>query len=105
MLKLWPRKPIETGDAATAPETAEIILNGVRPLSTVPRGETVELIRTAAGRRVNHRLLEMGLTPGVSLQVLQNDGGPLLLAVRGSRLAIGRCMAHKIIVSNSQAEE
>ena len=87
------------------PETSEIVLDDVRPLSTVPRGETVEMVRAAAGRRANHRLLEMGLTPGVSIQVLQNDGGPLLLAVRGSRLAIGRGMAQKIMVSNSQTTE
>jgi Fe2+ transport system protein FeoA len=52
----------------------------------------------AAGKVLSRRLAEMGLTPGVQLEVLQDQGGPLLLAVRDSRLALGRGMAHKIFV-------
>jgi Fe2+ transport system protein FeoA len=42
---------------------------------------------------------ELGLTPGVELEVFQrNDQGPLLIAVRDTRLAIGRGMADKVLV-------
>jgi len=47
---------------------------------------------------VAHRLAELGLTPGVEMEVLQNKGGPILLAVRSTRLAIGRGMANKVMV-------
>jgi ferrous iron transport protein A len=40
----------------------------------------------------------MGLTPGVTLRVVQDSGGPLLLAVRDARLAIGRGMANRMDV-------
>jgi Fe2+ transport system protein FeoA len=52
-----------------------------------------------AGRRLTHRLAELGLTPGVTLSVVQGNGGPLLISVRGSRIAIGRGMAHKLLVT------
>lgn len=81
--------------------TAEITLNGVRPLSTAPRQQTLTVVKVAAGRRAAHRLTEMGLTPGVEVKIVQDNGGPLLLAVRGSRLAIGRCLAHKVLVSSN----
>ncbi len=80
--------------------TAEIPLNGVRPLSTAPRQQALTGVKVAAGRRATHRLTEMGLTPGVEVKIVQDNGGPLLLAVRGSRLAIGRCLAHKVLVSS-----
>jgi len=42
----------------------------------------------------------MGLTPGTKVTVIQSAPfhGPIELQVRGSRLAIGRGMAERIIV-------
>ncbi|MFC1976308.1 ferrous iron transport protein A [Chloroflexota bacterium] len=68
------------------------------PLTMVKPGQRVKLVDIAAGRRLRHRLTELGLTPGVELKVMQDEGGPLLLAVHDTRLALGRGMAHKIIV-------
>ncbi len=70
-----------------------------RPLSNVGRGETVRLERIEAGRRLSQRLAELGLTPGVTIQVLHVNGGPMLIGVRGARLALGRGMAEKIVVT------
>ena len=66
----------------------------------VGAGQSVKLVRVAAGKVLSRRLAELGLTPGVQLEILQDQGGPLLLAVRDSRLALGRGMAHKIIVES-----
>ena len=70
----------------------------VLPLTNVRSGQPVVLVQISGGHRVAHRLAELGLTPGVQLEVLQNKGGPILLAVRGTRLAIGRGMANKVMV-------
>jgi Fe2+ transport system protein FeoA len=75
--------------------------NGNLPLAMVGTGQVVRLVRVAAGRILTRRLAELGLTPGVQLEILQDQGGPLLLAVRDSRLALGRGMAHKIIVETA----
>ena len=72
--------------------------NGKLPLAMVGPGQVVKLVGVASGKVLCRRLAEMGLTPGVQLEVLQDQGGPLLLAVRDSRLALGRGMAHKIFV-------
>ena len=67
-------------------------------LSSISAGQTVQLDRIDAGRRLKHRLTELGLTPGIKLTIVQNNGGPILITVRGSRIAIGREMAKKIQV-------
>jgi len=72
--------------------------NGTIPLSMISPGQSVKLVDIDAGRKLRHRLTELGLTPGVELQVMQDQGGPMLVAVYGSRLALGRGMAHKILV-------
>lgn len=69
------------------------------PLSMVAPGQPVQLVQIMAGRRLRRRLTEMGLTPGVELTVMQDHGGPLLVSVYSSRLALGRGMAHKIMVN------
>lgn len=67
-------------------------------LSNISVGQSVRLIRVNAGRRLSHRLAELGLTPGIEFSVLRDNGGPLLISVRDSRIAIGRGMANKISV-------
>ena len=67
-------------------------------LSDVPVGQNVKLVKIHAGRRLAHRLAELGLTPGVEFSVLQDNGGPLVICVRDTRIAIGRGMAKKISV-------
>jgi Fe2+ transport system protein FeoA len=61
-------------------------------------GETVRLVQIDADKKLKHRLTELGLTTGVSVTVVQHNGGPLLLAVRDSRVAIGQGIAHKMRV-------
>ncbi len=68
------------------------------PLSMVAQGERVRLLKVNAGDGLIGRLNALGLTPGVELTVIQDAGGPLLLSVRDSRLALGRGMAQKIVV-------
>jgi Fe2+ transport system protein FeoA len=72
----------------------------VMMLSMVVTGETVVLLKIAAGRRLRRRLADLGLTVGMEVRMVQNHfAGPVILAVKhDSRLAIGRGMAAKIQV-------
>jgi len=79
--------------------TASVSLEpNARPLSSARRGQRVRLVSIKAGHRLSRRLAELGLTPGVVMQVIHKNGGPLLIAVRGTRLALGRGVADKIQV-------
>jgi len=70
------------------------------PLSMVTPGETVELVQIKEGKRLRKRLADLGLNVGLNIRVVQNCfSGPLIVAVKeDTRLAIGRGMAHHILV-------
>lgn len=70
-------------------------------LIDVPVNASATLTKIDGGRRLRHRLTELGLIPGSVLTIVQNQNGPLLIAVRDTRLAIGRGMAEKILVKMS----
>jgi ferrous iron transport protein A len=70
------------------------------PLTMATPGEDVKLIAVRGGQRVRKRLADLGLTPGTVLQVVQTDAwGPLIVAFKDdARLALGRGMAHKMMI-------
>ena len=68
-------------------------------LSRVKEGASVTMSGVVAGCRLRGRLAAMGLFPGVEMTVLHSAAaGPVLVAVNGSRLALGRRMADRIEV-------
>lgn len=72
---------------------------GVFPLSMTCAGEKVRLECIHGGEKLTHRLTALGLTPGIELCVVQDSGGPMLISVRDTRIALGRGMAHHVMVS------
>jgi len=68
------------------------------PLTLVSAGEKVRVERFLGGSQALARLAAMGLTVGEELEVI-NNCGPIIVSVRGARLAIGQGLAHKILVS------
>lgn len=72
------------------------------PLSMVSPGEVVQVVAVRAGWGLQRRLAEMGLNPGVKVRVMNSQRpGPVVIDVRGSRLALGQGVAHKIMVALS----
>lgn len=74
-------------------------MNDLMPLTKAPIGCQLMLAGIQGGKKLRRRLVELGLTPGTSLRILQDSGGPMILAVRDSRLALGRGMAEKLTVT------
>ena len=70
------------------------------PLSAISIGTTVKMRSVEAGSELRSRLASLGLVPGVDIIVLKNSRkGPFVIQVRGTRLVLGRGMAHKIHVN------
>jgi len=68
-------------------------------LSMVDQGKEVTLAHINGGRGMRLKLYSMGFVPGAAFTVLsRNGGGPVMVRVKDSRLAIGRGMAQKIVV-------
>lgn len=67
-------------------------------LAAAKSGQPVKLVSIQTEEKLTHRLTALGLTPGAELTILQNTGSALVLAVRGSRIALGRATAHLLFV-------
>ncbi len=67
-------------------------------MDELPVGVKARVVRLEAGTRALRRLAEMGLTPGSIVEVVMDYGGPILVRVRGTVIAVGRGMARKVVV-------
>jgi ferrous iron transport protein A len=72
-------------------------------LSEIPTGENVILGSLGEGNELNRRLTSLGFTPGTGIEIVQNFGrGPMIVSVRGTRIALGRGEAAKIFVQKEK---
>lgn len=76
--------------------------DGVMPLAMARPGEEVFLVGINAGFGLRKRLADMGLSPGVPLRIVHSQmPGPVIVELRGSRLALGRGMTQRIMVKGA----
>jgi ferrous iron transport protein A len=69
------------------------------PLAGLPPGERAVLFQLNIPKSAINRLLSLGFTPGVEVTSMQNFGrGPLVVNVRGTRVALGRAEAAGLLV-------
>jgi len=68
-------------------------------LAQVLPGQRARVEAVQGGRGLVSRLAALGIVPGTLIMVLSNARfGPVILEVRGSRLALGRGQAARIVV-------
>lgn len=67
---------------------------------THAKEDTVVIVHSiASGTKMRRRLMELGFIEGEAVTVIKNsDFGPVVLGVKGSRFALGRGEAQKILV-------
>lgn len=81
------------------------------PLAMMKEGESAEIIGISGGfcsgrknREKEGHLADMGLRPGQRVEMVSNQGGgPLVVRLDETRIALGRGMAMKIYVSRGAA--
>ncbi|MCX6053751.1 MAG: FeoA family protein [Chloroflexi bacterium] len=72
-------------------------------LNKLSPGEQGTVLSFTDDRLVTNRLASLGFTPGVVIDMTQNYGhGPLIVTVRGTRVALGRDEAARIFVQQGQ---
>ncbi len=72
--------------------------SAVARLSDISPGDRVIVDGFEGDKGAQFRLISMGLNPGVEVELISNNGGPVVVAQGGNRLAIGRALSAKIIV-------
>lgn len=68
------------------------------PLILLKEGEEGIIQSVLGGLGLISRLASMGMTSGMKLKVVRNIGGPLIVTTNGTRIAIGKGQAQKIVV-------
>ncbi len=70
------------------------------------QGDWVRVLRLDGGENVRDKLTQHGLYPGDCVRVLRTAplGGPLLVDVNGREIALGRGIAQKIFVEETECE-
>ncbi|MBE9171264.1 ferrous iron transport protein A [Pleurocapsales cyanobacterium LEGE 06147] len=90
----------EENEVQIAPEftQSELTMEQVFPLSTAKISDRLWVVGFR-GKGGISRLLSMGLTPGIELQVVScTPGGSVMVNVGGNRIGLGAGMAEKILV-------
>ncbi len=76
------------------------------PLPFAGTGRKLVVAEITGGCGVTRRLSDMGMVVGSQVMIVGGSyPGPLIIDVRGSRLALGCGIAHKIIVKEMSYEE
>ena len=69
------------------------------PLNFIASNEDVCLKEIKGGRHFKQRMADLGLISGTQVHVVNAGSiGPIIIEVKGSRLAIGHGMARRIFV-------
>lgn len=72
-------------------------------LSELLTGDQAHFLEIKGGKEVTSRLTSFGFTPGVNIVMTRNYGfGPVVVTLRGTRIALGREEARKIKVEKEQ---
>jgi ferrous iron transport protein A len=74
-------------------------------LTDIQPGTSVILKEVLGGKRLQKRLIGHGLFEGRVFLVLERlgQGGPVLVEIEGSKLAVGRGIAEKILVQPEES--
>lgn len=87
----------ETTDLSPVPDPPRV---PHMPLSLASPGEPLVVRTIRGGGNLQRRLASMGITVGGTVEVLQSHfAGPIIVQVRGSRIAVGHGISHRIYVS------
>ncbi|MCK5360151.1 MAG: ferrous iron transport protein A [Gammaproteobacteria bacterium] len=67
-----------------------------QPLSKIPTGETVRLVSIDGNRKLVKRLLSLGITLGVEVEILHHRGQGVVVGRNGNRVALGKGIVEKL---------
>lgn len=71
-----------------------------KSLISLQIGEKGKIVKISGGRGACKRLNELGLIPGTEIEVVNKiSSGPVMIKVKGSKLALGRGLAIKVLVT------
>ncbi|MHA1303190.1 MAG: FeoA family protein [Candidatus Heimdallarchaeaceae archaeon] len=68
-------------------------------LTQCEENSIVKVVDVVAGFKAHQFLADLGIHEGEQVRVVKNSVGPVIVEIKGTRVAIGRGLANKIRVS------
>jgi|APTNR8051073442_1049403.scaffolds.fasta_scaffold03170_6 ferrous iron transport protein A len=88
------------------PQTHRVPAVSGFPLVQAGDGERVEIVSVDGGAGAQRKLAHLGLAPGKTIEIVtRQPGGPLLVAVGETRVAVGFGLALKVKVAAAASSE
>ncbi|MCL4557317.1 MAG: ferrous iron transport protein A [Deltaproteobacteria bacterium] len=72
--------------------------NALQPLSTLKAGEKGIVRQISGGMGFLKKLINIGIRTGSTVKVLNTSAGPIIIAAEGTKAAIGKGVASKILL-------
>ena len=69
------------------------------PLAFVPAGQTVTILKIRGGGQMHHHLENLGFVEGARVTVVSENGGNLIVEVKGAQVALDRQVGMKVVTS------
>jgi Fe2+ transport system protein FeoA len=79
------------------------MVNQIMTVAMMREGDEGTVQSIAGKEGLTSRLASMGIVPGISIRVLRNSGGSVIVLASGTRLALGRGEASRIVVAQAGA--
>ena len=92
-----PCDPIEGAHCSSCQGSCPASLSSGLPVSMARVGEAGTIVSVSGKEDVRKYLAELGFTPGTHVKAICQAGGNMILDVKGSKIAIDRHMANRIM--------
>jgi ferrous iron transport protein A len=97
------RRRIGAGAAPRGGDSATGVAVDETRLSALESGTTGTVVAAGGPPQVRARLASLGFVPGTEVTMVQNRGqGPLIVELRGTRIALGRREADRVRLAQSR---
>lgn len=82
-------------EAATAPG----VCRQQMPLTFLRQGERARVLKVRGTDELHHHLENLGFVPGADLKVVSEQGGNVIVEIKGAQIALDRAAASKVITN------
>lgn len=82
-------------EAATAPG----VCRQQMPLTFLRQGERARVLKVRGTDELHHHLENLGFVPGAGLRVVSEQGGNVIVEIKGAQIALDRAAALKVITN------
>lgn len=86
-------------EALASKTTGSGVCRQQMPLTFLRAGEGASVLRVRGNDELHHHLENLGFVPGARLEVVSEQGGSMIIQVKGAQIALDKAAASKVITN------